>query len=397
MAALTKTFAKLSPKIAVERTVCAGRAVLASVVLWGVLACAHADDDARVRAAGAENEPTTQVGASSDTASPNRVAPGSEAATATHRVPEEAPREGLDRIDPDDLRTLLAAFAADSMEGRRAGTAGDRRAAAFLAAELERLDVAPAGPDGSYLQRFAIAPPGSSLADSSQNVVGLIPGSDPALADEVVALGAHFDHLGVGSPVGGDSIYNGADDDGSGTVSLLELVEALSLGPRPRRSVMVVFHGAEEAGLLGSQHLTTDPPMPLDSIVAQLNLDMLGRNSPDSLFVIGAGRISSELDDIVRRQAQAAGLALDYTLDAEDHPERLYYRSDHYSYARHGIPVAFFFAGLHPDYHQPSDEIEKIDFEKLERAAELVYRVTWEVANQPEPLARDRFPESPSG
>ncbi|MFN2433358.1 MAG: M28 family metallopeptidase [Gemmatimonadota bacterium] len=229
-------------------------------------------------------------------------------------------------------------------------------------------------------------------ADSSQNVVGLIRGSDPALAGQVVAIGAHFDHVGVGVPVGGDSIYNGADDDGSGTVALLEVAEALARGPTPRRSVLIAFHGAEEQGLLGSFVLTLQPPVPRDSIVAHLNADMIGRNAPDSLFVIGAGRISSELDRIVRRQGAAAGLHLDFTYDAPEHPERLYYRSDHYNYAQYGIPVAFFFAGLHPDYHQPSDEVERIDFGKLERVTELLYRVVWEVANRAEPLARDRAP-----
>ncbi|MFN2431679.1 MAG: M28 family peptidase, partial [Gemmatimonadota bacterium] len=148
----------------------------------------------------------------------------------------------------------------------------------------------------------------------------------------------------------------------------------------------------EEAGLLGSEHLTAIPPVARDSIVAQLNMDMLGRNAPDSLFLIGSSRISSQLDQIVRREAGAVGLHLDYSLDAPNHPERLYERSDHYMYARYGIPVAFFFAGLHPDYHQPSAEVERIDFGKVERVAELVYRVAWDLANRPEPPARHGSP-----
>jgi Zn-dependent M28 family amino/carboxypeptidase len=276
------------------------------------------------------------------------------------------------------------------MEGRRAGTAGGDLAAAYLAAELESLGLVPLDADSSYLQRFALPEGVGGGADSTQNIVALVPGADPGLRGQIVAIGAHYDHLGVGPPVAGDSIYNGADDDGSGTVALLEMAQALAAGPRPRRSVLFVFHGGEEEGLLGSFHFTLRPLVPRDSIVAQLNVDMVGRNAPDSLSIIGAGRISSELDRIVRRQAEAQGLELDYTFDAPDHPERLYYRSDHYNYAQYGIPVAFFFAGLHPDYHQPSDEIERIDFDKVEKAARLLYRVAWEVANRPEPLERDR-------
>jgi hypothetical protein len=309
------------------------------------------------------------------------------------RDPAHAPAAGLALIDTVELRAQLAVLAADSFEGRRAATPGADKAAEFLAGRLEALGVEPAGDAGSYLQRFAMPAMGGEAYDSTQNVVGIVRGSDPNLAGEYVALGAHYDHLGVGPPLDPadpDSIYNGADDDGSGTVALLEVAEAIVKGPRPARSVLVVFHGAEEEGLLGSFYFTLRPTVPRDSIVAQLNVDMVGRNAPDSLAVIGAGRISSELDAIVRRQAGNEGLGIDYSYDAPDHPERLYYRSDHYNYAQYGIPVAFFFAGLHPDYHMPSDEIDKIEFGKVERAARLIYRVAWEIANRPERLVRDR-------
>jgi hypothetical protein len=332
------------------------------------------------------------------TLSESRNTPGEEGrpGSAAERRPKDAsdvPLEGLEIIDQDDIHARLTFFASDYFEGREAGTKGGDLAAAYLAGELGEIGVAAVMPDSSYLQRFrmpAAGPPGSHR-DSTQNVIGLIPGSDPAVAGQVVAIGAHYDHVGIGAAVNGDSIYNGADDDGSGTVALLEVAEALVQGPRPRRSVILVFHGAEEMGLLGSFFFTLQPPLPRDSIVAQLNVDMVGRNARDSLSIIGAGRISSELENIVVRQARAEGLHLDFTFDAPDHPERLYYRSDHYNYAQYGIPIAFFFSGLHPDYHQPSDEVEKIDFVKVERAAELVYRVAWEVANRPERLARDRL------
>ena len=306
----------------------------------------------------------------------------------------DVPAKGLELIDSTEVREHLSVFASDSFLGRRAGTRGADLAADFLAHELRELELVPLGPDSSYLQRFQLPGLGEGRPDSTQNVVALVRGSDPEHAGQYVALGAHYDHLGIGPPdVTGDSIYNGADDDGSGTIGLLEVAEAFARGPRPRRSVLFVFHGAEELGLLGSFFFTLQPPVPRDSIVAQLNVDMIGRNAPDSLFIIGSGRISSDLDAVIREQAEAAGIMLDYTYDAPDHPERLYYRSDHYNYAQYGIPVAFFFAGLHPDYHRPSDEIDKIDFGKIERVSELLYRVAWQLANRPEPPARDRLPQ----
>ncbi len=354
---------------------------VATALALSAAACVHRNDS------GAED--------SGAKATESKPAPPS---TGTLRAgPREVPEQGLQVIDRSDLRARLAALAADSMEGRRAGTRGGDKAAAYLASELEKLGVEPAGDASSYLQRFHLPPTvPRAERDSTQNVVGIVRGSDPRLADEYVAIGAHYDHVGIGAPVDGDSIYNGADDDASGTVSVLEVAEALTQGPRPRRSVLLVFHGGEEAGLLGSQHFTDRPPVPIEEVVAQLNVDMVGRNSPDSLSIIGAGRISSELDRIIRREAAAGGLSLDYTLDAPDHPEQLYYRSDHYNYARLGIPVAFLFAGLHPDYHLPSDEIERIDMAKVERAAELLYRVLWAVAERPERLERDRAAPPPT-
>jgi hypothetical protein len=317
---------------------------------------------------------------------------GSSGGTAAPEAGAGPPASGFAAIDEPDLRARLTFYSSDLFEGRLAGTRGAELAAAYLASELAAIGLEPAGDDGTYLQSFPMGGfGGPGVSDSSANVVAILRGSDPEMASQFVALGAHYDHVGVGVPVAGDSIYNGADDDGSGTVALLEIAEALAGGPPPGRSILFVFHGGEEAGLLGSFHYTSRPTVPLESIVAQVNLDMLGRNSPDSLFVIGAGRISSELDRIVAEEAEETGLALDYTLDAPDHPEQLYTRSDHFNYARYGIPVAFFFSGLHEDYHLPSDEVDRIDFTKLERVAELVYRVAWELAVRPDPPVRDRL------
>ncbi|MFN2398394.1 MAG: M20/M25/M40 family metallo-hydrolase [Gemmatimonadaceae bacterium] len=211
------------------------------------------------------------------------------------------------------------------------------------------------------------------------NVAGIIRGSDPTLRNTYVAFGAHLDHVGVEAPVNGDSIANGADDDGSGTVALLAVARAMMTAPhKPRRSSLFVWHTAEELGLLGSEYFTQNATVPLDSIVAQLNADMIGRNSPDSLYLVGPlaapkGQ-SAVLGGLV--DSVNSGMSQPFTInrewDSPSHPEQIYYRSDHYSYAKHGVPIVFFTTGLHDDYHKVSDEPDKIDYDKLARVAELM-------------------------
>ncbi|HEV2150167.1 MAG TPA: M28 family peptidase [Longimicrobiaceae bacterium] len=233
------------------------------------------------------------------------------------------------------------------------------------------------------------------------NVVGVLPGSDPARAGQYVAVGAHYDHVGVGEPVNGDSIYNGADDDASGTAAVIGIAEryaALPQAQRPARSLLFVFHTAEEVGLLGSEWFTDHPTVPRDSIVAQLNIDMIGRNHPDSVFLVGSRRISTQLGAAVEaaNARQPRPMVLDYSWDAPGHPEQIFCRSDHYSYARYGIPVTFFTTGLHEDYHKPSDEPDTIDYEKLARVARLISTIAGDVANAPTRPAVDR-PVPPLG
>jgi hypothetical protein len=221
----------------------------------------------------------------------------------------------------------------------------------------------------------------------ASNIVAVLPGGDPARAGQYVAVGAHHDHDGVGEAVQGDSIFNGADDDGSGTVAMLEIAErmaAMPAGERPARSILFVWHTAEEKGLLGSASFTQNPTVPRDSIVAQLNMDMIGRNSADSLFLVGSRRLSSELGGIVEavNAAQAKPFLLDYALDAPNHPERLYCRSDHYNYARFGIPVTFFTTGLHPQYHTVEDEVALIDFDKMARVTRLIGDIAFDVSHR---------------
>jgi len=271
-----------------------------------------------------------------------------------------------------------------------------------------------------------------------RNVVGVLTGADSARAGEMVALGAHSDHLdpstiafdhdsvrtfnrlarraqqelaaGAGAragtlrvdvdslrrlrPARPDSVFNGADDDGSGTVALLEIAEALVATPatRPRRSVLFVWHAAEELGLLGSTHFTDHPTVARESIIAQLNLDMIGRGTADDiaaggadyLQVIGWRRRTPMLGDIIEEVNRDAPkpFRFDLTYDAAGHRDRLFCRSDHFSYARFGIPVAFFTTGAHADYHRVTDEAEYIDFDKLTRVTDFVRRVTLALGNR---------------
>jgi hypothetical protein len=231
-------------------------------------------------------------------------------------------------------------------------------------------------------------------APIAQNVAGILEGSDPKLKDEYLVLSAHYDHLKTGDK---GEVYHGADDDGSGTVSVLEIAQAFSLGPRPRRSILIVFHTGEELGLFGSEYNTDhEPVVALEKLVANLNIDMVGRSRPagdddprdahltdkDSIYIIGADKLSTELNKLNEETNLATSrMKFDYKYNDEKHPERFYYRSDHYNYAKHGIPIIFYFTGVHRDYHKPSDVVEKIDFEKMERIGRMIFATGWRVAN----------------
>jgi hypothetical protein len=280
-------------------------------------------------------------------------------------------------------------------------------------------------------------------AAPARNVVASVRGSDSALRDEYVAIGAHDDHVGLlqGQPIDHDSLHlynaarfaivgmvargqqatdeqqaqvaairvnldsvrkahparadsirNGADDDGSGSVTMLELAEAFAKARvKPKRSILFVWQTGEEKGLLGSRWFTDHPTVPRESIVAQLNMDMVGRGAardlpvggPDYLQLVGSRRLSTELGDLVEtvNRAQGRPFKFDYQFDAAGHPENIYCRSDHYSYARYGIPIVFFTTGLHGDYHQVSDEPEYIDYPHMARVGKLVYDIALAVAN----------------
>jgi Zn-dependent M28 family amino/carboxypeptidase len=224
------------------------------------------------------------------------------------------------------------------------------------------------------------------------NVLAYLPGK----TDEYIILGAHYDHLASGNPVNGDAIRNGADDDGSGTVALLAIAEALTAAPKhPRRSVLFVWHMGEERGLWGSKYFTAFPTVPIDRIVAQLNIDMIGRSKkagdtsprnkdlsgPNELYVIGSKMMSTELGALSEAVNESyLKLSFNYKYDDPKDPERFFYRSDHFNYALKNIPVIFYFTGTHAEYHQPSDEVSLIDFQKYEKITRTVYATLWEIA-----------------
>ena len=253
----------------------------------------------------------------------------------------------------------------------------------------------------------------------TRNVVGLLEGSDPTLRDTYVIFGAHYDHVGYReagtAPAGGgdnpggctgqkrptprpdDYISNGADDDGSGTVTIMALARAFAQGPRPKRSLLFVWFSGEESGLLGSRYAADYPLVPNEKVVAMLNVDMVGRNRCDleseanTVYLVGSDRISTELHNVSEdaNASLAAPMTLDYEMNDPADPQSIYTRSDHYSYAAKGIPIIFYTTGLHKDYHFVTDEVDRIEFDKMTRIARLVYATGQRVANMDRPPARD--------
>jgi hypothetical protein len=248
----------------------------------------------------------------------------------------------------------------------------------------------------------------------TKNVVGMVEGTDPKLKDTYVMFGSHLDHEGYreaatagrgggggrgGQPASGppDLIWNGADDDGSGSTALMGIAKAFATGPKPKRSVIFVWHAGEEAGLLGSRYMADFPVVPLDKVQAQFNIDMIGRSRNDdpklanSVFVIGPDRISTDLHNLVvdTNATLAKPLTLDYEYNDPSDPNSFYTRSDHYSYAAKGIPIAFFFTGTHADYHGAGDHADKILYPKLTAITQMIYQSGFNVANSERTLTRD--------
>ncbi len=231
----------------------------------------------------------------------------------------------------------------------------------------------------------------------SSNILAFLEGTDKK--EEIVVISSHYDHVGVSST---GEIFNGADDDGSGTVSVMEIAEAFALaakdGIKPRRSILFLNVTGEEKGLLGSEYYSDHPIFPLANTVVNFNVDMVGRidyeyqdaENKDFVYVIGSEMLSTDLKKILEyNNITHSNLILDYRYDAEDDPNRFYYRSDHYNFAKHNIPIAFFFNGVHDDYHQVTDTVDKIEFPLMEKRARLIFHTAWDVANREKRLPVD--------
>ncbi len=311
----------------------------------------------------------------------------------------------------EDLERHLNVLASDSLEGRETGKKGQKMAADYIMNHFKDIGIPPYKKN-TYYQKFKVKSKGhickcedcdvgfvkklfgKKKRIKGENVLGYIEGAD--LKEELIIITAHYDHLGKHDSL----VFNGADDDGSGTAATLEIAEAFMLakkaGKGPRRSVLIMPVSGEEKGLLGSKYYTENPIYPLKNTIANLNIDMIGRlddwhDTANYVYLIGADRLSQELHDISEQvNKKYIRLNLDYKFNEEDDPNRYYYRSDHYNFAKNNIPVIFYFNGVHEDYHKATDTVEKIDFKKTETITRLVFLTAWELANREERIVLDK-------
>lgn len=296
-------------------------------------------------------------------------------------------------ITEQDLKELLYVYASDFFQGRETGTLGQQRAVQFLREFYERNNIKAATGTDNYFQKMELTIKGEAV--KTENVVAIIEGK--TTPEEYIVISSHLDHIGLEN----GEINNGADDDGSGTVALLEIAQAfqaaVDAGEGPDRSIVFLHVSGEEKGLLGSKYYTNNPIYPLANTVANLNIDMVGRTDPkrtegrrEYVYLIGSDRLSTDLHKISEVANKATlNLDLDYTYNAPDDPNRFYFRSDHYNFAKNNIPVIFYFNGTHADYHKPTDTVEKIEFDLLQLRTQLVFYTAWELANRAERIVVD--------
>ena len=298
-------------------------------------------------------------------------------------------------ITVEELKKHLYQFSSNEFLGRRVGEPGQKLAAEFLKTYYQNEGIPSPYGDSNYYQTIS-----SNFFNkkykNSENVLAYIEGSE--YPEDVIILSAHLDHLGISKD---GVIFNGADDDGSGTVALMEMAQAFKLaannGYKPKRSILFLHLTAEEIGKRGSEFYTLHPVFPLENTIANLNIDMIGRvdkfhlNNKDYLYLIGSDRLSKELHYISEKvNNQFFNIDLDYRFNDEGDINDYYERSDHYNFAYHNIPVIFYFNGEHDDYHQVSDTADKIDYPLLERRIKLIFATLWQIANQEHRLAIDK-------
>ena len=306
----------------------------------------------------------------------------------------------MNTINEVSLSKNLHVIASDEMEGRNTGEAGQKKAGLYIIEQYKALGIKnPPGSTDFYQKvpsEFMKKGFSPKLGDS-ENIWAFIPGAEKP--EEVVIISAHYDHVGMKN----GEVFNGADDDGSGTVSLIEIAkafaEAKKEGHAPKRSILFLHVTGEEHGLHGSRYYSENPLFPLKNAVADINIDMVGRRDTIGshktngkyVYVIGSDRLSSELHSINEEMNKKyVGLNLDYTFNARNDPNQFYFRSDHYNFAKKGIPSIFFFNGVHEDYHGPNDTADKIEYDLLTMRVKLAFTLAWELANRENKIVVDK-------
>lgn len=299
-----------------------------------------------------------------------------------------------EEIDAEDLKEHLYLLASDVLEGRKTGEKGQKMAANYLTAYYKHLELQAPQKYPEYEQIIPAEFFNRASGSSSENVLAYILGSE--FPEEVLVISAHYDHLGMK----GETVFNGADDNASGTSAVMEIAEAfqaaLEDGHRPKRSILFLHLTGEESGLYGSKYYVSHPVFKIENTVTNLNIDMIGRvdpkheDKPEYIYLIGSDRLSEELYELAENvNKEYFGLKLDYTFNKENDPNRFYFRSDHYNFAQYGVPVIFYFNGEHNDYHKPTDTPEKINYELLKLRAQYIFYTAWELANKPDRVAVD--------
>jgi Zn-dependent M28 family amino/carboxypeptidase len=299
-------------------------------------------------------------------------------------------------ITSEELKEALYIYASDEFEGRKTGEPGQKKAIEFIKNHYVNNNISSPLGDDDYFQEI----PESYFKNgikASENVLAYIKGSDKP--DEIIVISAHLDHIGISN---NGQINNGADDDGSGTVAILEIAEAFKAaendGYKPKRSILFLHVTGEELGLYGSQYYTdVDPIFPLENTIADLNIDMIGRidskheNNSNYIYLIGSDKLSTELNNISEAvNKKYVNMQFDYTYNDENDPNRFYYRSDHYNFAKNNVPVIFYFNGTHADYHKPTDTPDKIAYDLLEKRTRLIFYTAWELANRDKRIIVDK-------
>jgi len=305
-------------------------------------------------------------------------------------VSDISPTKYIKTITAADLKKHLTIVASDAMEGRETGSAGQKKAGKYLIDQYKANKISFPKEATDYYQRipaaYLNANENEGLPDS-ENIWAYIEGSEKP--NEIIVISAHYDHVGIKN----GEIYNGADDDGSGTVALLEIAQAFEIakkaGHGPKRSILFLHVTGEEHGLHGSRFYSENPLFPLENTITDINIDMIGRrdefhkDSNNYVYLIGSDYLSTDLYTICEEaNKKYINLSLDYKFNDRKDPNRFYYRSDHYNFAKNGIPSVFLFNGVHADYHKASDEVDKIEFDALAKRTKFAFAIAWELANR---------------